>query len=226
MQMLKSMTQTLLLSFVLLGWAVSGGAVETHELPEGAIVVTDIAGSPVANAVVWFSTAGASSEYPDRPDPIVVDQIGKQFIPQLSVIRVGDEVVFPNSDSVSHHVYSFSQPNSFELPLYRGGQTPRVKFEHAGIVTLGCNIHDAMLGYILVLDTTEYVITNEDGVARFDRLPAADVGIQVWSPRLDVKKPVLAERIESVTPSLAVRTPLRLQPQPGVSGGSLAWEDY
>jgi plastocyanin len=218
--------QTLLHSFILLCWAVSVNAVESHEQPDQAVFVTDIAGNPVADAVVWLAIAEEPAQHPDKSAAIVVDQMDKQFLPQLSVIRVGDEVIFPNSDSVSHHVYSFSQPNSFELPLYRGGETPRVRFEHAGIVTLGCNIHDAMLGYILVLDTTEFAITDKDGVARFYHLPAADVDIQIWSPRLDAKKALLAERIESVTALLSVRAPLRLQPQPGVSDGSLAWEDY
>ena len=83
-----------------------------------------------------------------------------------------------------------------------------------------------MLGYILVLDATEFAITDKRGVARFEHLPAAEVGIQIWSPRLDVKKAVLTERVESADALVTVRVPLRLQPQPAVSDGSLAWEDY
>jgi len=226
MRMANNLAQIPLRCFILLVLAVSANAVERHELPDGAVLVTDIAGNPVADAVIWFATAGYTRQSPDNSAAIVVDQIDKQFFPQISVIPVGSEVIFPNNDSVSHHVYSFSQPNSFELPLYRGGETPTVRFEHAGVVTLGCNIHDAMLGYILVLDATEFAITDKEGVARFDRAPAADVAFQIWSPRLDAKKALSAERIASVTALVSVRAPLRLQPQPSVSNGSLAWEDY
>ena len=221
----NSTIRILLCSLICLNLAVSANVLGTPEPPGQPVFVTDAAGSPVADAVVWFSTADGIGK-PTYNSPFVVDQIDKQFVPQLSVIQVGDEVSFPNSDSVSHHVYSFSQQNSFELPLYRGGETPKVRFEHAGIVTLGCNIHDAMLGYILVLDTNDFAITDKDGVARFSRIPTADTAIKIWSPRLNATKVLVAERIESVTTLLSVRAPLRLQPQPEVSHSSLAWEDY
>lgn len=189
----------------------------------GAVVaVTDASGTPVADAVVWFP-----GQTPERTaDRAVVDQIDKQFVPQVTVVSAGTEVAFPNSDSVSHHVYSFAQPNSFELPLYRGGETPVVRFDHAGIVTLGCNIHDSMLGYIVVLDSAEFAVTGADGLAHFTHLPAADSEIKIWSPRLDVAQAVTAERIASAGTQLSVRAAVKLQPQPDVREGSLAWEDY
>ena len=81
-----------------------------------------------------------------RRSPVVIDQRDKVFVPVVTVIQTGTEVSFPNSDSVSHHVYSFAQPNTFELPLYKGKRSPTVQFDHAGVVTLGCNIHDSMVG--------------------------------------------------------------------------------
>ncbi len=77
-----------------------------------------------------------------------MDQQGHQFVPHLLVVQAGTEVTFPNSDNVSHHVYSFSPTKPFELPLYKGDVYPPVTFEKAGIVVVGCNIHDSMLGYI------------------------------------------------------------------------------
>lgn len=189
----------------------------------GAVVaVADATGAPVADAVVWFP-----AQTPERTaDRAVVDQIDKQFVPQVTVVSAGTEVAFPNSDSVSHHVYSFAQPNSFELPLYRGGETPVVRFDHPGIVTLGCNIHDSMLGYIVVLDGAEFAVTDAGGLAHFKRLPAEDSEIKIWSPQLDVAQAVTAERIATTDTRLSVRAAVELQPLPDVREGSLAWEDY
>ena len=75
-----------------------------------------------------------------------------RFAPDLLVIPVGSTVEFPNSDSVSHQIYSFSPAKRFQLPLYRGKPYPPVHFDQAGVVTLGCNIHDEMLAYLLVTD--------------------------------------------------------------------------
>src|SRR5438132_7382630 len=81
-----------------------------------------------------------------------MDQVDRAFAPDLLVVPIGSTVEFPNSDSVSHQIYSFSQPKRFKLPLYHGKPYPPVQFDQAGVVTLGCNIHDDMLAYLLVTD--------------------------------------------------------------------------
>ena len=62
-------------------------------------------------------------------------------------------------------VYSFSYPNKFMLPMYNAKQHPPVTFEHSGVVSLRCNIHDHMLGYILVVDSMTVTKTDENGKA-------------------------------------------------------------
>src|SRR5271170_6451256 len=44
------------------------------------------------------------------PVHAVMDQVDRAFAPDLLVIPVGSTVEFPNSDSVSHQIYSFSPP--------------------------------------------------------------------------------------------------------------------
>ena len=66
----------------------------------------------------------------------VMDQRDMQFVPHLLVVQTGTSVEFPNSDTVAHHVYSFSNPNKFMLPMYKGDQHPPVTFEHSGVVSL------------------------------------------------------------------------------------------
>ena len=83
-------------------------------------------------------------------------QQGKQFLPDVLVVPVGTSVHFPNRDSVRHHVYSFSPAKKFELKLYTGTPANPVVFDRAGVVTLGCNIHDRMVGWIVVVDTPYY----------------------------------------------------------------------
>ena len=78
------------------------------------------------------------------------------FVPDLLVVPVGSTVSFPNSDSVSHQIYSFSAAKRFQLPLYRGKPYPPRLFDQAGLVMLGCNIHDWMIAYIDVTDAPFY----------------------------------------------------------------------
>ena len=112
-----------------------------------------------------------------------MDQANNAFVPHVLVIQTGTQVLFPNSDSVSHHVYSFSEAKSFELGLYKGNAYPPVSFDRPGIVVLGCNIHDGMLGYIVVVDTPYFALTDERGTARLPSVAAGDYVVDVWTPR-------------------------------------------
>jgi hypothetical protein len=105
------------------------------------------------------------------------------FVPHVRATTVGSLVNFPNSDHVQHHVYSFSEAKTFEVPLYSGVPAEPTLFDKAGLVTLGCNIHDHMLGYILVLDTPWFAEVR-GGSGRIDGLPAGQLAIEIWHPRL------------------------------------------
>lgn len=113
-----------------------------------------------------------------------VAQQNKSFSPQVLVVTRGTEVEFPNRDTVRHHVYSFSEAKTFELKLYIGKPEAPVLFDRPGVVELGCNIHDSMLGWVLVTDTPVYKQTSANGIALFDNLPADSYTIRAWHPDL------------------------------------------
>lgn len=109
-----------------------------------------------------------------------MDQIHKTFVPAVLPIMVGTEVRFPNHDQIHHHVYSFSRPKTFELPLYKGEDAPPVLFDQVGVVKVGCNIHDWMSGVILVVPTRYYALTNETGLFILRDLPPGTYPLAAW----------------------------------------------
>lgn len=139
-------------------------------------------GEPVADAVVTIRPAAGAAVKID--DPYAVAQRNIAFEPFVIVVPVGADVAFPNKDAVRHHVYSFSAAHPFELKLYGKDETRRVKFDRPGIVALGCNIHDQMIGYIDVVDTPYAVKTDAKGEARISGIPAGAATIAVWHPYL------------------------------------------
>jgi hypothetical protein len=100
------------------------------------------------------------------------------------VIQTGTTVTFPNRDPLLHHVYSFSHVKTFEIKLYSGDAPRGILFDKPGTVTLGCNIHDWMIGYIVVLDTPYFGKTGGDGKARLDA-PPGKYRMRVWHSRLN-----------------------------------------
>lgn len=121
-------------------------------------------GKPLANAAILLNTPQTPTITVNDKQAIV-DQVDKQFTPTVSAITPGTDVVFPNSDNIRHHVYSFSEAKNFELKLYSDKEQPIVNFDKEGIVTMGCNIHDQMVAYVVVSDEYRIVVTNEQGLA-------------------------------------------------------------
>lgn len=110
----------------------------------------------------------------------VMDQVGKHFSSRLLTINKGQALWFPSSDGIRHHVYSFSKTKSFELKLYAGTPKAPINFEQSGIVVLGCNIHDLMVGYIYVADSQSVYVINALGNIE---LPDFTSRYTVWHER-------------------------------------------
>jgi len=142
--------------------------------------VIDDHGRPTADAVVSV-IAGASARAPEGTRA-TIDQRDRRFMPGVMAVQTGTAVSFPNSDDVRHHVYSFSRPNDFQIKLYHGKPSDPVTFEHSGVVSLGCNIHDGMVGFISVVDTPFFATSGADGTLSIDGLPTGRHELDIWHP--------------------------------------------
>lgn len=174
---------------------------------ELTVNVTDSSGSAIENAVVYAEPEIKKSL---PPAPAIIEQRGKQFNPLVSVIQTGAEITFPNFDSVRHHVYSFSPAKTFELKLYSGIPTNPVKFDKAGTVILGCNIHDYMVAFIQVVDTPYFAKSDKMGKAVLTDLPVGNYTLKAWHYALAkekeiYEKPISVKDSQSITVSLALK---------------------
>lgn len=141
-------------------------------------------GRALTGAVITLEGEGADSASA-APAAAIMDQVDLTFVPDVLVIPVHSSVQFPNSDAISHQVYSFSSTRSFQLPLYRGKPYPPVVFDKPGVVTLGCNIHDNMVAYILVTRAAHFGRTDADGRWTASNVPAGSYRLKLWHPLLN-----------------------------------------
>jgi len=121
----------------------------------------------------------------------VIAQENKEYDPYVTVVMVGTEASFPNRDNVQHHLYSVSKPKRFEKPLYASGTSETVLFDQPGVVTLGCNIHDWMVAYVLVVPTPWFAKTGPDGLAMVKGMPPGRYELEIWHPR--IRQPIKQE---------------------------------
>ncbi len=191
------------------------------------VFVIDKDGRPVADVAVYAMRLDGQNDLPAPTTSAVMDQIDMQFVPHLLVVQTGTPVEFPNSDTVAHHVYSFSHPNKFILPMYHGEQHPPVTFEHSGVVSLGCNIHDHMLGYILVVDGTTFTKTDENGKASLSLDNPQDYEVSIWSPRIRDGDEFLSKTVVMPgNPKSEVKFHLTKKLHPPHGEESMLWQEY
>ena len=167
-------------------------------------------GTPLPDAVVMVHPAGGSGPASAirYSWPMAMTQQNIAFNPYVLIVPVGSTVGFPNKDKVRHHVYSFSAAKKFELKLYGQQEERTVTFDRTGVVALGCNIHDVMIGYIYVADTPFAVKTDAAGVAVIHGLPGGAGTLSVWHPDMKAKAAVdrpLAGRRDDVPVALDLR---------------------
>ena len=152
------------------------------------VTVTDDKGKALADAVVFLDSPAARSAF----KPLAgaeVEQIDKQFSPRVTVVTAGSQVSFPNRDKVRHHVYSFSPAKTFDLKLYTGTPANPVLFDKPGVVVLGCNIHDLMISWVLVLETPYFGKTAATGQVVLPDVAPGTYQMKVWHPSLPVGNP-------------------------------------
>jgi plastocyanin len=157
--------------------ATAAGAAEL------TIAVKNSKGEPVADAVASLVQLDATVPIPSPNTVGEIAQKGQEFTSYVTVVQTGSRVVFPNRDTVQHHVYSLSKAKKFELPLYNPGSAESFVFDVPGVVTLGCNIHDWMLAYLVVVPTPFFARTDGSGAAHVTA-PAGRYRLELWHPRL------------------------------------------
>jgi len=148
------------------------------------IRVLDVNKQPLANIVVYVEPENKSTVIQqvlsDRPIA-TMDQVNRQFLPHILVVNKDTKIDFPNSDKIKHHVYSFSSAKTFEIKLYSDKSSEPRLFDQVGEVTLGCNIHDWMLGYVYVVDTPWFGTTDVQGNINFE-VPDGKYTLKTWHP--------------------------------------------
>ena len=152
------------------------------------VTVQDSNGRALPDAVVFLESREARIAVKPAQGAEMA-QVNKQFDPRVLVVPMGTSVTFPNRDTVRHHVYSFSPAKNFELKLYAGIAANPVVFDKVGIAVLGCNIHDNMAAWVVVVDTPYYARSSAGGTVSLANVPPGSYRLRVWHPGLAVGAP-------------------------------------
>jgi len=134
----------------------------------------------LANAVVSVPTAKGAP----RMVKATVDQHGCKFVPHVSAMMPG-ELELKNSDGILHNIHTYSTVNpsiNKAQPKFKKVMTE--KLEKPEFIKLTCDVHSWMLGWVAVLPSPFFGVTDANGTAKIENVPAGKQSIEVWHETL------------------------------------------
>lgn len=144
-----------------------------------------VQGIKSAENVVVYVDAIPDKKFDAPKESITVDQRKMAFIPHVVVVQQGTTVEFLNSDPVGHNVYwpsiSGNKKLSHNLGTWPKGEKKPFQFNDLGVASLLCNVHPEMSGYVVVVPTPYFAVTDKDGNFEIKNIPAGKYTLKTWS---------------------------------------------
>lgn len=150
---------------VLMAWP----AVADADQLSGRVALKSRPSSTPAQAVIYAEPLDRSA--PALPGSATLQHKNKTFLPHVIAVPVGSTVSFPNDDPIFHNAFSLSQPEPFDMGLYRTGAAKQRAFGKPGVYHVFCNIHPQMAAFLVVAPTPHVTVADPDGVWRLDVPP-------------------------------------------------------
>lgn len=135
------------------------------------------------NAVVRITDIKTGKKY--EPQKVVLDQKGCEYTPHVLGLIAGATVEVLNPDGILHNVRSLSKSNSpFNIAQPKFKKSLTVQLDKPEIVSVRCDVHDWMSGWLLVSEHPYFSVTDESGAFSLRDVPAGSYTVEVWHEKL------------------------------------------
>ena len=113
---------------------------------------------------------------------VEVDQKGCLYVPRVTGVRVGQEVVFINSDPIFHNVKSVTKNNKrFNFGMPKKGQRNSLVFKKPEIfLKTKCSVHPWMGAYLAIVEHPFFSVSSENGAFEIKNLPSGKYTVEFW----------------------------------------------
>jgi plastocyanin len=144
-----------------------------------------VQGIKSAENIAVYVDAIPDKKFEAPKEHLVIDQRKMAFIPHVAAVQQGTTVEFLNSDPVGHNVYwpsiSGNKKLSHNLGTWPKGEKKPFQFNDLGVASLLCNVHPEMSGYVVVVPTPYFAVTDKEGNFEIKNVPAGKYTLKTWS---------------------------------------------
>lgn len=154
----------------------------------------------VADAVIFIADIREGKSFDKRAEPPLINQHHCEFVPHVQAVRLKEDVAILNSDPVAHNIKADQRIYTlFNVLQPQQGMKSLKQFDKSGLVSLHCNVHDWMQGWLWVFPHPYHAVTGEDGSFAMKNVPPGKYELVIWQEHLgSVKKTVEVKAGETV----------------------------
>lgn len=135
------------------------------------------------NAFVWVKKGLESYKGPAAPpEPIVMDQKGCLYKPHIIGARVGQNIVFLNSDPVLHNVRTVADVNApfNDMMPTKDMRLSKTFDKQEVMVRAKCDVHPWMAAFVGVVDHPFFAVSSDAGEFSLLNIPEGEYEIEAW----------------------------------------------
>jgi len=202
---MSTLRLTALVATIVLGGLLLAGIAKAGDV-KGTVTVQGLRSAE--NIVVYVDEIpGKKFEAPTQH--VVINQRKMAFVPHVTAVLKGTTVDFLNSDAVGHNVYwpsiSGNKKLAHNLGTWGKGEQKSFQFNDAGVAALLCNVHPEMSGYLIIVSTPYFAVTDLSGAFDIKDIPPGTYTLKTWSEDGKVTTQSVTVTTGTTTADLAVK---------------------
>ena len=143
-------------------------------------------GTGVACCIVYIEHIAQGKAFTKKQPTL--DQHHCAFLPYVQAAAVGENLVVTNSDASLHNYHVRKGDETIVNEAQPEGAPPReVSLSTVGLLSISCDVHPWMKGYVYVADNPYYSITDTSGSFDLADIPPGDYTVTIWRDNWNVE---------------------------------------